>query len=145
MPGEGVPPLAAVLAGGVPGQGESVDGRTQHRRQQRQRGQEDEADGQHHAGGHRAEGRYGHQEHSREAHDYREAAEEDRLARTVHRHADCCRDVIGGVVKCIAEACDYEERVVNTERQGEHHCEVECPDREVRHLRDSVQDAHRRD
>jgi hypothetical protein len=123
----------------LPRKGEAVDPAAEKGGQERHRRQEHERDCEHHAGRHRAEGRDGHEEDGREADEHRDAAEEDGLAGRVHRHPGGIARVIRRRVQCAAVARHDEERVVDAERDGEHHREVQRPDAEVGELRDAVE------
>ena len=107
-----------------------------------ERGEQDEADRQHHAGGHGSERRDRHEEDCREAHQHGDAREEHGLAGGVHGDPSGVLRVLGVSVECRSVAGDDEQRVVDAEREREHHGEVQRPDREVGDLGDTEEHAH---
>ena len=135
--------FAVVVTLRVPRQGELVDAGAEQRGEQRECGEQDEADRQHHAGGHRAERRDRNEEHGGQADQHGDAGEEHGLAGGVHRNAGGVLRILGVRMQRRSVSGDDEERVVDAEREREHHGEVQRPDRQVRDLGDAVQDAHR--
>ena len=110
----------------------------QHRREQRQRRGEHHRHGEPDADRDGAKRRDRDERERQQRGDHGEAAHEDRLARGRHRDR---RRVARGQPRGErgAEADDDEERVVDAERDREHHREVHRPDRDVGELPEDEQ------
>ena len=135
--------LAVVVTRLVPWQCELVDARAEQCREQRERREQHEGDRQHHARRHRTERRDRHEQDRGEADQDRDAGEQHGLAGGVHRDAGGVLRIVRMSVQRRSVAGDDEERVVDAQCEGEHHGEVQRPDREVGHLGDAVEHTHR--